>query len=136
MDNLAMNRFEMSLSGDALAVTYFKVEGGRVMPLHTEVPQELFVLGYGSRQAHSVSEALRRDGCLLMSSRATPALRIMRTPRLLTTKPARFDAKPSSWKTIPHAYQMHGQREFLILSTESDPESRRDGREARHFQDA
>jgi hypothetical protein len=78
MDNLAMNRFEMSLSGDALAVRYFKVEGGRVMPLHTEVPQELSVLGYGSRQAHSVSEALRRDGCLLMSSRAAPALRIMR----------------------------------------------------------
>ena len=29
--------------------------------LHTKVPQELSGLGYGSRLAHSVLEALRRD---------------------------------------------------------------------------
>ncbi|MDX8495763.1 GNAT family N-acetyltransferase [Mesorhizobium sp. VK22B] len=61
-DNVAMSRFEMSFSGDALAVAYYKVEDGRVVLLHTEVPQELSGLGYGSRLAHGVFEALRRDG--------------------------------------------------------------------------
>lgn len=76
-DNAAMKRFEMSLSGDALAVAYYKIEDGRVVLLHTEVPQELSGLGYGSRLAHGVFEALRRDGkrviakCPFMSSYAT-----------------------------------------------------------------
>jgi predicted GNAT family acetyltransferase len=61
----------------ALAVAYYKVEDGRVVLLHTEVPQELNGLGYGSRLAHGVFEALRRDGkrviakCRFMYSYAT-----------------------------------------------------------------
>ncbi|WP_229191437.1 GNAT family N-acetyltransferase [Bradyrhizobium brasilense] len=49
---------------------------GRVVLLHTEVPQELSGLGYGTRLAHGVFEALRRDGkrviakCPFMSSYA------------------------------------------------------------------
>lgn len=42
-DNPAMSRFEMPL-GDG-AVAYYKVEDGRVVLLHTEVPQELSGLG-------------------------------------------------------------------------------------------
>ncbi|SDJ67110.1 hypothetical protein SAMN05216338_105921 [Bradyrhizobium sp. Rc2d] len=61
-DNPTMSRFEMPLGDDALAVAYYKVEDGRVVLLHTEVPQELNGLGYGSRLAHGVFEALRRDG--------------------------------------------------------------------------
>jgi uncharacterized protein len=61
-DNPTMSRFEMSLGDGALAVAYYKVEDGRVVLLHTEVPQELSGLGYGSRLAHGVFEALRRDG--------------------------------------------------------------------------
>ena len=61
-DNPAMHRFEMPLGVSALAVAYYKVEDGRVVLLHTEVPQELSGLGYGSRLAHGVFEALRRDG--------------------------------------------------------------------------
>jgi len=47
-----------------------------VVLLNTEVPQELSGLGYGSRLAHGVFEALRRDGkrviakCPFMSSYA------------------------------------------------------------------
>jgi len=52
----------MPLGDGALAVAYYKVEDGRVVLLHTEVPQELSGLGYGSRLAHGVFEALRRDG--------------------------------------------------------------------------
>src|SRR5262249_8391455 len=61
-DNPAMGRFEMPLGDRALAVAYYNVEDGRVVLLHTEVPQELSRQGYGSRLAHDVFEALRRDG--------------------------------------------------------------------------
>ena len=75
-DNPAMSRFEMPVGDGAIAVAYYKVEDGRVVLLHTEVPQELSGLGYGSRLAHGVFEALRRDGkrviakCHFMSSNA------------------------------------------------------------------
>jgi predicted GNAT family acetyltransferase len=61
-DNPAMSRFEMLLGDSLLAVAYNKIEDGRVVLLHTEVPQELSGLGYGSRLAHGVFEALRRGG--------------------------------------------------------------------------
>jgi len=66
----------MPLGDGALAVAYYKVEDGRVVLLHTEVPQELSGLGYGSRLAYGVFEVLRRDGkrvvarCSFMSSHA------------------------------------------------------------------
>ncbi|WP_431015703.1 GNAT family N-acetyltransferase [Bradyrhizobium pachyrhizi] len=75
-DNPAMSRFEMPLGDTALAVAYYKVEDGRVVLLHTEVPQELSGLGYGSMLALGVFEALRRGGkrviaeCPFMSSYA------------------------------------------------------------------
>ena len=71
-----MSRFEMPLGDGALAVAYYEVEDGRVVLLHMEVPQELSGLGYGSRLARGVFEALRRDGkrviakCSFMSSYA------------------------------------------------------------------
>jgi hypothetical protein len=61
-DNKAMSRYEMPLGGDALAVSYYKVEEGRIILLHTEVPQELSGQGFASRLAHGVFEALRSDG--------------------------------------------------------------------------
>ncbi|WP_407156615.1 GNAT family N-acetyltransferase [Bradyrhizobium sp. STM 3557] len=75
-DNPAMSRFEMPLGNGALAVTYYKIEDGRVVLLHTEVPHELSGLGYGSRLAHGVFEAMRHGGkrviakCPFMSSYA------------------------------------------------------------------
>jgi predicted GNAT family acetyltransferase len=60
--NPSISRFEMPLGDGALAVAYYKVEDGRVVVLHTEVPQALSGLGYGSRLAHGDFEALRRDG--------------------------------------------------------------------------
>jgi len=58
-DNPVMSRFEMPLGDSALEVADYKVEDGRVVLLHTEVPQELSGLGYGSRLAHGVFQALR-----------------------------------------------------------------------------
>ena len=75
-DDPAMSRFEMPLGDGVLAVAYYKVEDGRVVLLHAEVPQELSGLGQGSRLAHGVFEALRRGGkrviakCPFMSSYA------------------------------------------------------------------
>jgi predicted GNAT family acetyltransferase len=60
----------------AFGVAYYKVEDDRIVLLHTEVPQQLSGLGYGSRLAHGVFEALRPDGkrviakCPFMSSYA------------------------------------------------------------------
>lgn len=61
-DNPEMHRFELPLGGDALAVTYYKEEDGRVVLLHTEVPQELSGQGIGSRLARGVFESLRAKG--------------------------------------------------------------------------
>jgi uncharacterized protein len=36
-----MSRFEMPIGEDALAASYYKIEDGRVVLLHTEVAQEL-----------------------------------------------------------------------------------------------
>jgi hypothetical protein len=38
VDNMAMHRFEMPV-GDDIAVSYYKEQDGRVVLLHTEVPQ-------------------------------------------------------------------------------------------------
>ena len=87
MDNPAMSRFEMSLGDGALAVAYYKVEDGPVVLLHAEVPQELSGPGHGSRLAHSVLEALRRDnGDREVPLQAFPRFpaRVRRGPRWLT----------------------------------------------------
>jgi uncharacterized protein len=44
-----MSRFEMPLGGGALAIAYYKVENGRGVLLHTEVPQEPSGLGQMDR---------------------------------------------------------------------------------------
>lgn len=73
-DNPTTSRFEMLLADGALAVVCYTIEDGRVVLLHTGVPQELFGLGHGPRLAHGVFEALQRDGkrviakCSFMSS--------------------------------------------------------------------
>jgi predicted GNAT family acetyltransferase len=60
--NPVISRFEMPLGEGLLAAAYYRIEDGRVVRLHTEVPQELVGLGYGSSLAHGVSKVLRRDG--------------------------------------------------------------------------
>jgi len=61
-DNPAMSRFEMPLTGGAVAAAYYKIEVGRVHLLHTEVPQEFSGQGKGSTLAHGVFETLRERG--------------------------------------------------------------------------
>lgn len=58
VDNPAEGRFEMAL-GDELAVAYYKIVDGRVVLVHTEVPQSLSGQGVGSRLARGVFEIIR-----------------------------------------------------------------------------
>ncbi|HEX8665893.1 MAG TPA: GNAT family N-acetyltransferase [Beijerinckiaceae bacterium] len=66
VDNSRESRFEMAV-GDALAVAYYKQEDGRVLLLHTEVPQELSGQGIGSKLAKGVFESLRRRGARVVA---------------------------------------------------------------------
>jgi predicted GNAT family acetyltransferase len=61
VDNPSEHRFELPV-GQALALAYYKHEGGRVVLTHTEVPQELSGRGIGSKLAQGVFEHLRAKG--------------------------------------------------------------------------
>ena len=97
-DNPAMSRFEMLLGDGAFAVAYYKVEDGRVVLLHTEVPQKLSGLGYGSRLAHGVFVATRRE----KSDREVPLHVFLRRPALRVRRAPR-------WPTADRAGRMRAQ---------------------------
>lgn len=62
INNVSMHRYELPIEGDAVAVTYYRVEEGRVVLLHTEVPNEFGGQGIGKRLARAVFETLRTEG--------------------------------------------------------------------------
>lgn len=82
--NSAMHRFELPLDGGAIAVSYYKEEDGRVILLHTEVPQELSGQGVGSRLAHAVFESLRADGRRVIAKCPFMAAYAVRHPEYLS----------------------------------------------------
>lgn len=61
IDNPAESRFEMPVGGE-LAVAYYKIEDGRVILTHTEVPEALSGQGIGSRLAKGVFEMIQASG--------------------------------------------------------------------------
>lgn len=61
IDNPAAHRFEMAV-GDTVAMAYYKIEDGRYVFTHTEVPFALSGQGYGSRLAQGAFEAARKSG--------------------------------------------------------------------------
>jgi uncharacterized protein len=74
VDNMAMHRFEMPVGDDN---SYYQEQDGRVVLLHTEVPQRFTGQGVGSRLAHAVFETLKGRGrrviakCPFMASYAS-----------------------------------------------------------------
>lgn len=60
-ENPAAHRFEMAI-GDAFAAAYYRLEDGKVVLIHTEVPQELSGQGIGSRLAEGVFRLIRASG--------------------------------------------------------------------------
>lgn len=62
INNVSMSRYELPIADGAVAVSYYKLEGPRVVLLHTEVPHEFGGQGIGKRLAHAVFETLRAEG--------------------------------------------------------------------------
>lgn len=63
IDNSAKHRFELPIEGEEeIAAAYYRIENGRVVLTHTEVPQQFSGQGIGSRLARGVFEAIRASG--------------------------------------------------------------------------
>lgn len=61
IDRPDQSRFELAV-GDELALAYYRLDDGRVVLTHTEVPQALSGQGIGSRLAKGVFEQIRASG--------------------------------------------------------------------------
>lgn len=62
INNVSMSRYELPIAEEAVAVSYYRLEDGRVVLLHTEVPHEFGGQGVGKRLAHAVFDTLRAEG--------------------------------------------------------------------------
>ena len=78
------SRFELDVGGD-LAIAEYRLQDGRLVLTHTEVPDALEGQGVGSRLAQGVFEALRASG-----RRAVPLCPFM----------ARFAEKHPEFKAV------------------------------------
>ncbi|GAA4128477.1 GNAT family N-acetyltransferase [Aminobacter aganoensis] len=61
VDNPAMSRYELAI-GDEVAAAYYRIEDGRVVLVHTEVPHQFTGQGIGSRLAKGVFETIKASG--------------------------------------------------------------------------
>lgn len=61
IDNLAQSRFELALPAGTAIIAY-RIEGERIVLIHTEVPQALAGQGVGSRLAKGAFELIRTSG--------------------------------------------------------------------------
>ena len=61
VDNPGQSRFELSLP-EGMAISAYRLDGERVVLIHTEVPQALSGQGVGSRLARGVFELIRKSG--------------------------------------------------------------------------
>lgn len=62
IDNPARNRFELPLDGEDIAAAYYRIEEGRVVLIHTEVPSEYGGRGIGTKLATGVFDLIRASG--------------------------------------------------------------------------
>jgi predicted GNAT family acetyltransferase len=60
-ENPAAHRFEMPV-GDTVAVAYYRLEDGKVVLTHTEVPERFSGQGLGSELAAGVFRLIRESG--------------------------------------------------------------------------
>lgn len=61
-DNAAQHRFEMAIAPDAIAAVYYRVDGGRLVLIHTEVPSEFSGHGLATRLATGAMDLIRQSG--------------------------------------------------------------------------
>lgn len=62
VDNPAMNRFELKLDEDEYAAVYYRLEDGRMIIVHTEVPFRFSGQGIASQIAQAALEQVRSRG--------------------------------------------------------------------------
>lgn len=64
IDDPAEHRFELPIDGGdgEIAAAYYRIENGRVVLVHTEVPFQFSGQGIGSQLAQGVFEAIRARG--------------------------------------------------------------------------
>jgi predicted GNAT family acetyltransferase len=61
-ENAEQHRFELPIADGAIAAAYYRMEGGLVVLIHTEVPAEFSGQGIASRLAQGAFEILRKTG--------------------------------------------------------------------------
>ncbi|WP_245281556.1 GNAT family N-acetyltransferase [Ensifer sp. ZNC0028] len=66
VDNTQASRFELPI-GDEIAVAYYRLEDGRVVLTHTEVPHALSGQGIGTRLATGVFDILRAQNARVIA---------------------------------------------------------------------
>lgn len=61
-ENTQQHRFELPIADGAIAAAYYRLENGRLVMIHTEVPTEFCGQGIASQLAHGIFELLRKTG--------------------------------------------------------------------------
>ena len=61
VNNKALHRYELAVDGH-LAATYYKLDGGVITFIHTEVPPELGGKGIGSKLIKGALDQVRAEG--------------------------------------------------------------------------
>jgi predicted GNAT family acetyltransferase len=61
-ENANQHRFELPIADGAIAAAYYRIEGGLIVLVHTEVPAEFSGQGIASRLAQGTFEILRKTG--------------------------------------------------------------------------
>ena len=62
VENPNQRRFELPLGDDAVAAAYYRVEGGSLVLIHTEVPSEYAGQGAATRLALGTFALIRASG--------------------------------------------------------------------------
>jgi predicted GNAT family acetyltransferase len=61
-ENVEEHRFELPIADGVFAAAYYRIDNGKVVLIHTEVPSEFSGQGYASRLAAGTFELLRETG--------------------------------------------------------------------------
>jgi predicted GNAT family acetyltransferase len=61
-DNRGQNRFELEGDGGPVAIIAYERQGGTIVLIHTEVPEELSGQGVGSRLVGGALDMIRSEG--------------------------------------------------------------------------
>lgn len=61
-ENTRLQRFELPIANGVIAAAYYRIEAGRLVLIHTEVPFEFSGQGIATSLARGTFDLLRRSG--------------------------------------------------------------------------